>query len=75
MNYGMMIKTRGKETVGGYCSNTSEKGCGPSNSYSEDGEEIRPLRETSEIETQVLMASHILVIKQDDSRINPMFLA
>lgn len=53
-------KTRGKKTVGGYCKNTNEKSCFPSSSYNEDGEEIKPLRDASEIEAQVLVINHFV---------------
>lgn len=68
-------KTGGKNTVEAYCSNTSEKSCVPYSSYNEDREEIRSLRDASEMEAQVLVVSHLLVMEQDDSRMIPTFLA
>ena len=58
-------KTGGKNTVDGYCHNTTEESCVPNSSYNEDGEEIRSLRYASEMETQVLVVSRLLVMEQD----------
>lgn len=59
----MLIRqTGGKEAVGGCCSNTSEKSCGPNSSYNKDGEEFRHLRDTLEIKAQVWVVSQLLVV-------------
>lgn len=69
-------KTGDKEAVGSCCSNTSEKSHGPNSRYNEDGEEIRPLREISEIKAQILVVSQLLVIEQDNrAKMTPKFLA
>ena len=58
-------KTGGKNTVEGYCHNTTEESCVPNSSYNEDGEEIRSLRYASEMDTQVLVVNRSLVMEQD----------